>query len=144
MRYKKGCSKCERLKSKDYFWENDSVVAYFSRPDFRGHTVVMLKRHVEDIIKLTNKELKDFMYAWQKIGKAIEKTIKPDIINYQINGNWVHHIHGHIYPRFKNDDSAWGQPIKIPGKNSRFRKKELTEKEKQKIIKLMKGHRKLK
>lgn len=141
---KRGCSKCNRLRKKDYFWENDSVVAYFSRPDFRGHTVVMLKRHVEDLVKLTHKELKDFMYAWAKVAKAVEKTICPDMINYQINCNWVHHIHGHIYPRFKKDDPAWGQPIKIPGRNARFKKKSLKEKEKQKIINLMKEHHKLK
>lgn len=138
MKYKKGCSKCERLKSKDYFWESDSVAAYFSRPDFKGHAVIMVKRHVEDLTKLTKKELRDFMYAWSKLGKAIKKTIKPDIINYQINCNWVRHVHGHIYPRFKKDDAAWGGPIKIPEKNSRFKKKELTEKEKQKIVRLMK------
>lgn len=143
MKYKKGCNKCRRLKSKNYFWENKSVIAYFSRPDYRGHTVVCLKRHVEDLIFLTHKELRDFMYAWQKIGKAIEKTIKPDIINYQINCNWEHHIHGHIYPRFKGEHD-WGQPIRIPPRGARFKKKPLTEQEKRKIISLLKYHRRLK
>lgn len=141
---KRGCSKCDRLRKKDYFWENDSCVAYFSRPDFKGHVTVMLKRHVEDLVKLTPKELKDFMYAWAKIGKAIEKILKPNIINYQINMNWVHHVHGHIYPRYKKDDPCWGNPICIPGRNAKFKKRELTKEEKEKIVKLMKQHHKLK
>lgn len=141
---KKGCNKCNRIKKKDYFWENDSVAVYFSRPDFRGHTVVMLKRHVEDLVKFTHKELRDFMYAWSRLAKAIEKVLHPDIINYQINCNWSHHIHGHIYPRFKKDDPKWGEPIKIPGRKAKFRKKELSDEEKEKIINLMKDHKNLK
>ena len=117
---KKGCSKCSRLKKKDYFWKNESVAAYFSRPVFKGHAVVVLRRHAEDLVELSHKELKDFMYAWAKLGKAIEKTLHPDIINYQINCNWNHHIHGHVYPRFKKDDPCWGDPIMLPGRNAMF------------------------
>jgi diadenosine tetraphosphate (Ap4A) HIT family hydrolase len=135
---KRGCNKCERLKNKDYFWENDSVAAYFSRKDFKGHTVVLLKRHVEHLSKLTPKECKDFMTAWSKIAGVLQKVIKPDIMNYQINCNWVGHIHGHIYPRFKKDDACWGEPICIPKKNSKFKKKELSDAEKKKIISLVK------
>ncbi|MBW3014796.1 HIT family protein [Candidatus Woesearchaeota archaeon] len=137
MKQKRGCSKCKRLKDKDYFYNSKRVVAYFSRPDFKGHTVVMVKRHVESFARLTDEEAKEFALTWRKIGKAIEKVLKPDIINYQINCNWVRHVHGHIYPRFKKFDKAWGEPIKIPGKNARFKKHEMTEKEKQKIVQLV-------
>ena len=135
---KKECSKCSRLKNKDFFWENDTAAAYFSRPDFRGHTVVMLKKHKEKVTCMTAKESHDFIDALIKVGKAIEKTIKPDTINYQFNMNWVSHVHCHIYPRFRKDDRCWGEPICIPKRDARFRKKELSEKEKQKIISLVK------
>jgi diadenosine tetraphosphate (Ap4A) HIT family hydrolase len=72
-----------------------------------------------------------------RIGKAIENTIKPDKMNYQFNMNWNTHVHAHIYPRFRKD-SDFGSPIKIPAKHAKFRKKPLTEKEKEKIIALVK------
>jgi len=136
---KRGCNKCDRIRKEDYFWENDSVVAYFSRPDFRGHTVILLKNHKEKVADMTKKESHDMMDAIIKIAKAVEKTIKPDIINYQFNMNWVRHVHCHLYPRFKNTDRCWGEPICIPKKNAKFKKNELTEKEKQKIISLVKN-----
>ena len=135
---KRGCSKCEKLKKEGYFWQNKSVAAYFSRPDFKGHCTIVLKNHKEKITDMTAKESHDLMDALIKVGKAIEKTIKPDIINYQMNMNWVKHVHCHIYPRFKKDDDSWGEPIKIPGKNAKFKKRELSEKEKEKIISLVK------
>ena len=134
---KRGCSKCDRLKKEDYFWKNDSVVAYFSRPDFRGHTVILLKEHKEKVTEMTKKQSHDMIDAMIKIGKAIENTINPDKINYQFNMNWNTHVHAHIYPRFMKD-AGFGNPIKIPAKNARFRKRDLTEKEKQKIIALLK------
>jgi diadenosine tetraphosphate (Ap4A) HIT family hydrolase len=134
---KRGCNKCERLKNKDYFWENDSVVVYFSRKDFKGHIVVLLKKHKEKVTQMTTKESHDMMDAMIKAAKAIEKTIKPDIINYQYNMNWVGHVHCHIYPRFKKDDACWGEPICIPKKNAKFKKKELSKKEEKKIISLV-------
>lgn len=132
---KRGCSKCDLLKTGSFFFRNDSVVAYFSRLDFRGHTVILLKEHKEKVTDMTPKQAHDFINAMIKVGKAIEKTIKPDIINYQFNMNWNRHVHAHIYPRFKGD-SDFGRPIQIPGKNARFPKKVLTEEEKQKIIAL--------
>jgi diadenosine tetraphosphate (Ap4A) HIT family hydrolase len=134
---KRGCSKCDLLGNAEFFFENDSVVAYFSRFDFKGHTVILLKQHKEKVSDMTSKESHDFMDAMIKIGKAIEAVIKPDIMNYQFNMNWNRHVHAHIYPRFKKDDLHWGEPIKIPGKNARFRKKELSEKEKKRIIALV-------
>jgi diadenosine tetraphosphate (Ap4A) HIT family hydrolase len=133
---KRVCSKCDLLKTGSFFFRNDSVVAYFSRLDFRGHTVVLLKEHKEKVSDMTPKQSHDFIDAMIKIGKAIEKTIKPDILNYQFNMNWNRHVHAHIYPRFKEDDLNFGGPIKIPGRNANFRKKALTEKEKRKIAAL--------
>jgi len=135
---KRGCNKCDRIKKRDYFFENDSVVAYFSRPDFRGHAVILLKSHKEKVTDMTFKESHDLMDALIKVAKAIEMTIKPDIINYQFNMNWVRHVHCHIYPRFKDTDKCWGDPICIPKKDARFTKQLLTDKEKAKIVSLVK------
>jgi diadenosine tetraphosphate (Ap4A) HIT family hydrolase len=133
---KRGCSKCGLLKKGNFFFENSSVVAYFSRLDYRGHTVIMLKEHKDRVTAMTPKQAHDFIDAIMKIGNAIEKAIKPDKMNYQFNMNWNSHVHAHIYPRFK-EDSDFGGPIKIPGKHTSFPEKTLTEKEKHKIIALV-------
>jgi len=137
---KKECNKCQRYKDKDYFWENDSVAVYFSRPDYKGHTVVMCKKHHDNLTELSPKEAHDFIDAWQRCGRAIEKVLKPDIINYQINCNWTRHVHGHLYPRFPNQKD-FHQPLDIPKKDEKFKKHKMSDKEKSKIIELIKRGR---
>ena len=107
------CKFCAWRKAYKKIYENKHVVAVWGSPYVRGHVKVMLKRHAENLTELTSDEACAIMDAWMQVGKAFEQVIHPDIINWQINCNWTRHIHGHIYPRWK-DDTDWGEPIQLP------------------------------
>ena len=134
------CKFCDWKKHYEKIYENEHVIAVWGSPYVKGHVKIILKRHAENLRELSKEEACAIMEAWRTVGKAIEQVLKPDIINWQINCNWTRHIHGHIYPRFK-EDSDWGGPLKLPSKIEDKEKdyvaKELTNDEKSKIIGLL-------
>lgn len=137
------CVFCEWKKNYRKIYENDHVVAVWGSPYVKGHVKVILKRHAENLTDLTNAEACALMDAWQKVGKAIEQVIHPDIINWQINCNWTRHVHGHTYPRWKTDRD-WGEPILLPTgeheRNKEYVVKELTHEDKTKIEDILFHH----
>lgn len=107
------CKFCEWEKHYDKVYENKHAVAVWGSPYVKGHIKVIIKRHADNLTDLTSEEGNALFELWKTVGKAVERVLKPDIINWQINGNWVRHVHGHIYPRWK-EDKDWGEPIQLP------------------------------
>ncbi len=134
------CKFCHWKDHYEKIWENDHVVAVWGSPYVKGHVKVILKRHAANLTELSAEESHAFMDAWIVVGKAVEQVLKPDIINWQINGNWVRHLHGHIYPRFKSDPD-WGEPIHLPSKiedrDRDYVAKPLSDDEKKRILDLL-------
>ncbi len=130
------CKFCDWKKHFKPIYENAHVVAVWGSPYVRAHVKVILKRHCENLTDFSQDEANALMDAWLKVGKAIEETIHPDIINWQINCNWTRHVHGHIYPRWKTDPD-WGEPIHLPTReqahNKEYFVKELSHEDKTKI-----------
>ncbi|MFH1063577.1 MAG: HIT family protein [Candidatus Woesearchaeota archaeon] len=123
------CKFCEWDKHYAKIYENAHAVAVWGSPYVKGHVKVILKRHAANLTDLSTEEAGSLMDAWIKVGKAIQEVLRPDIINWQINGNWVRHVHGHIYPRWESDPD-WGEPIHLPTKeqahNKEYHAKELS------------------
>jgi diadenosine tetraphosphate (Ap4A) HIT family hydrolase len=40
----------------------------------------------------------------------VKQVFRPDNVNYSLLGNWVGHLHWHIYPRYASDPD-FGQPM---------------------------------
>ena len=137
----KECKFCEWQKHYEKVYENRHVVAVWGSPYVKGHVKIILKRHAGNLTDLSKTESQALMDAWITVGKAIESILKPDIVNWQINGNWVRHVHGHIYPRWESD-KGWGEPIKLPtklqDKKKTYTPKPLTSLQKKKILNLLK------
>ena len=107
------CKFCEWQKHYEKIYENDHVVAVWGSPYVKGHIKVIVKKHHDNLTELSQEEGCAIFEAWSTVGKAVEKVLKPAIINWQINCNWTRHVHGHIYPRWKSDPD-WGEPLKLP------------------------------
>lgn len=108
------CEYCEVIKGKKtrsggIVFENKRVIVFLGSQHHKGHTAVVLKRHEEDMLNLTEEEKECFFTCMLKIAKAVKKAMNPDKLNYALFGNWVDHLHWHIYPRYKTDDD-WGDP----------------------------------
>ena len=90
-------------------WENDDVYAFLDiHPASRYHTLVIPKKHYENIFDVPEHELKEVIAVVRKIAKLYEE--KLGINNLQvINSNGaegqqdVFHIHYHIVPRKRDD-----------------------------------------
>jgi len=85
-----------------------------------GTLGIILKRHSEKFLNLKEEEILELGKIIKLSQKALDDTFKPDWYNIQQNGNWHHHLHFLILPRYqeprkfekkKYEDKAFGQPI---------------------------------
>jgi histidine triad (HIT) family protein len=106
------CIFCQIVKGEAQAWkvhEDETVLAFLdTRPVSAYHTLVIPKRHYENIYDIPEKELGDVMRVVKKL--AVLYNRKLGIENVQIvNSNGaeaqqhVFHIHFHIVPRKLGD-----------------------------------------
>lgn len=90
-------------------YEDDGYLAILDiRPFTRGHTLVVPKRHTEDITDTPPSTLADMVTIGQRIAKAARATELADATNIAINDGRaafqsVPHIHLHVLPRRNGD-----------------------------------------
>ncbi len=110
-----GCIFCKRLKMKDSV---KNLIVYRSEKTFvilnkfpynSGHTLIVPKRHVGQIEKLTVEESHEFFELTQKTVSVIKKVLKPSSLNLGMNLGRVSgagipgHLHMHVVPRWHGD-----------------------------------------
>jgi len=79
-------------------YEDEKFLAFLDIfPRTKGHTIVIPKTHYRWVYDVPN-----FGKYWEvvfKVTKALQKTLKPDFINYITYGKDVEHAHVHIFPQ---------------------------------------------
>jgi diadenosine tetraphosphate (Ap4A) HIT family hydrolase len=92
-------------------------------PASPGHSLVICRRHVEDIFDLTATEVGDLLVLVRSTRTRIDRTLRPAGYNLGVNvgkaaGQTVMHVHVHVIPRYHGDtdDPAGGVRGVIPGK----------------------------
>ena len=93
----------DNLLYEDKFWK----VVYDSFPVNRGHVLIIPKRHVESIFKLSI-EFFSLFKVFKEVKKILDEKYHPEGYNIGINdgivsGQTIPHLHIHLIPRFKND-----------------------------------------
>jgi len=89
--------------------ENDLATAFLDiRPANPGHTLVIPKRHAENIFETTPEEWHAMSDLVRTLSIAIEKATDAHGLNIKMNnrehgGQDVMHAHVHIVPRYKGD-----------------------------------------
>lgn len=78
-------------------------------PSGKGHTLVMPKKHYDNILEMDEQSVAKMFVIASKMAKVIKKILKCDGINILQNngeaaGQTVNHVHVHIIPRFENDN----------------------------------------
>lgn len=111
----KGCLFCRQKRSK-----NDRKMFIVTRskmsfsvlniyPYNNGHVMVVPNRHVPDLEKLKEDEVKDLFSLLQETVKKLKKILKPDGLNIGLNlgkaagAGVVGHLHFHVVPRWNGD-----------------------------------------
>lgn len=120
------CIFCEILNGNipcNKVFENDNFIAILDAfPANEGHTLVIPKKHFENIFEIDEEILKEGYFIAQKIAKSIKKAFNIENINILQNngalaGQTVNHFHIHIVPRIENDNvTIKSSPVAIDDK----------------------------
>ncbi len=82
--------------------EADRLAFLDTRPIFKGHVLVLPRRHVETYTELPAEEVGGLFEAGQRVARAVEKGLAADgtfvAINNKVSQS-VPHLHVHVVPR---------------------------------------------
>jgi len=82
-------------------------------PATRGHSLVVPRAHVADLMEIGDEDLERTMLAARRIARRIDAALNPDgfnVLNSCGPAAWqtVFHFHVHVIPRYDDD------PLKLP------------------------------
>ena len=95
-----------------------------------GSLVIVLKKHKELFSDLNKNDIIEMLSIVKTGQKILTKKFNPDWFNVQQNGNWEHHLHIHITPRYKKhrrfdgrifNDKSFGQPVQYTNKSEKIK-----------------------
>lgn len=108
------CKFVNKIIKTKIIYENEHALAFLDinpAGEQSGHTLVISKKHYENIYDIPEKELEELIKVVKKISIAVKKISEADGVNIIQNnekaaGQAIQHIHFHIIPR-KNNDGIW-------------------------------------
>ena len=111
------CMKGDLVAKFGYFCcEMESSNVYiFKEQSHPGRVIVAYKKHVSEIIELTDEERNQFFKDINTVSNAIHKVFNPDKVNYGAYGDTGHHLHFHLVPKYKDDFEWNGVFLMNPG-----------------------------
>ncbi len=105
------CIFCQIIKEEipSYtIYEDETVKAFLDiSPVSNGHTLIIPKKHFQNLYEMDEETLKSVEIASQKIGKLLKQKLNcQGITRLQNNeyGQDVKHYHMHLIPRYENDN----------------------------------------
>ncbi len=104
------CKIVDRSVNASIVFEDEDFIAFLDKsPIFKGHVLLMPKKHVETLFDFDDNDLKDMMVNVRKVAEGVKKALECDgilLINNNVISQSVPHFHMHIIPRKK------GQPLR--------------------------------
>lgn len=91
-------------------YEDDEVMAFLDiTQTTTGHTLLIPKKHVRNVLDMTDDIAKEVFARLPKVARAVQKATDAcgmNIINNNetIAGQTVFHAHIHLVPRFSDED----------------------------------------
>jgi histidine triad (HIT) family protein len=90
-------------------YEDEDVLAFLDiEPLTKGHTVIVPKAHVENLLDLDDEKVKKLFLVVKKIAQNLKDKLSLEGMNIGINmgevaGQAMNHLHIHILPRYEGD-----------------------------------------
>lgn len=94
-------------------YEDKDVMAFLdARPANKGHTLVISRKHYENVFEIPDEELANLFKIVKKTAAAVMKSEKAEGIRIvQNNGSAAHqiifHFHVHIIPEYEGQEPHW-------------------------------------
>ena len=107
------CVFCRIARGEAYasrIYEDDDVMAFLdARPVNEGHTLVISRKHYENVFEIPDEELAKIHRVAKKVAAAVMKSEKAEGIRIlQNNGKAanqvIFHFHVHIIPEYEGQD----------------------------------------
>jgi len=97
-------------KANRIYEDKDVIAILDARPVNEGHTLVISKKHYENIFEIPDEELAGLFKVVKKVAVAIMKSEKAEGIRIvQNNGSAAHqiifHLHVHVIPEYEGQES---------------------------------------
>ena len=96
-------------------YENDDVLCFLDISQAtKGHTLVVPKRHVENVFDLDEKSSEEIMKAAVKVANLLKEKLNLTSVNLlnnsgELAGQTVMHFHMHVLPRYVDDEIDFHQ-----------------------------------
>lgn len=105
------CNIINNIWSSKKVYEDDDVLAILdlSQQGY-GHTLVMPKKHIENMLEMDKETLSKVMEVVRKLTILYKQKLGADGFNIvnncnEVAGQSVMHFHMHIIPRYKDDNN---------------------------------------
>ena len=101
-------------------YADEAAVAFLDiNPWKRGHTLVIPRRHVNDLLA-GDEALSEIVPAINATARLLVERLGADGINLlsnagEVAGQEVFHLHVHLVPRYAADPGLRALPIRVPG-----------------------------
>ena len=109
---------CIFCKLDNYVLENDLAYAIFDiNPISKGHTLIILKDHKENIFETTAEDRVALLDLVDKAKALVDEKYSPSGYNVCMNcgesaGQTVMHVHIHLVPRYLDETSDTTSKVK--------------------------------
>lgn len=91
-------------------YEDGEVFAFLDIfPVNSGHTLIVPKKHFNDLFEADEESLKSLIVATPKVARLVMKALEYKAFNLFVNngaaaGQVINHLHFHVVPRIEGDD----------------------------------------
>jgi histidine triad (HIT) family protein len=109
-------------------YETDNILAFLDISQVtKGHTLIIPKKHYENVFELDFKAASEVFEAVPKISRMLKESLKFEALNVlnnngPLSGQSVNHFHIHLIPRYPGDELM----IRFPEHEPDFKKLEET------------------
>ncbi len=83
------------------------------KPNYLGHLMIDLKRHVPTLAEMNLEEAKAFGVIMARVSKALKEVEKADHVYALVSGNNVPHLHMHVVARYPNTPEQYWGPFAV-------------------------------
>ncbi len=115
------CIFCQIIRKEEpacIVYEDDQVVAFLSnRPVNEGHTLVVPKKHYENIYEISEEEAGYLFKIAKRVAHAVRDAMGAEGIRLVQNNGWaagqvVFHLHVHIIPMAPTEGFIYGKAFR--------------------------------
>lgn len=83
------------------------------KPNYLGHIMIDLKRHIPTLAEMTAEEAKAFGVIMARVSKALKESENAEHIYSLVSGNSVPHLHMHLVARYPNTPKEHWGPFEV-------------------------------